>query len=133
MPLSLPITFLTTLPLAILYVGLVLNVVAYRMSNKISFGDGDDKELLRRMRAHGNLIESAPFGLILVALVELSGASCLFVAALAALLVIGRLSHAYSFVKKPMNFRARQAGTVCTLFLFLTASGYLAVIGIMAL
>lgn len=120
-------TSLTAALLACLYIYLSLRVVAYRKTERINFGDGQDKELLRRMRAHGNFAEYAPFGVILLALVELSGAPLIAVAALGALLVFGRLLHAYSFVHVPMNFVARTWGMLLTFIMYgLAALGLVA-------
>jgi len=45
---------------AILHVTFSLRVGIYRGMNKISMGDCGDKELLNRVRGHGNFVENAP-------------------------------------------------------------------------
>ena len=66
-----------------------------RHQYKVSVGDGGHDLLLRRMRAQANFIEHAPFFLILLAGIELSGARQLPLAALAVIFIAARIAHAY--------------------------------------
>ena len=70
----LEITSLYTALLTFIFFWLSLRVIVYRRGNKVSMGHNGDNSLLKRMRAQGNFIEYVPFGLILLALVEFSGA-----------------------------------------------------------
>ena len=54
---------------------------------------GDDDELLRRMRAHGNFVEYVPLALLALAGAEVSGAPSWLVMACGAALIVGRLIH----------------------------------------
>ena len=56
---------LTAAVFAVLHVIFTLRVGGYRFSNNISLGDGGDKELLNRIRGHGNFIEQVPIALVL--------------------------------------------------------------------
>lgn len=89
-----PITAITAAVLALFQVGLMLRVSARRAATQTGVGDGGDVELTRRMRAHGNLVENGPLFLILLFLTELSGRGRAFVAVIAVLFVIARVSHA---------------------------------------
>lgn len=60
----------------------------------VSFGDGGDLSLRRRIRAHGNFIEYAPLALICVGLLEAMGAWSLLVIGVAASFALTRLLHA---------------------------------------
>lgn len=60
----------------------------------VSFGDGDDVTLRRRVRAHGNFVEYAPLALICLGLLEVSGMSLPAVAGIAASFALTRLLHA---------------------------------------
>jgi uncharacterized membrane protein YecN with MAPEG domain len=61
--------------------------------------------LLRAVRRHGNLAENVGIFLIGVALFEMMGAPRLWVEALCALFVLGRLSHAIGLsMKQTVNF-----------------------------
>ena len=62
----------------------------------------DPLELERAIRGHGNLIEYAPLFLILMLLLELTGASETFLYICGTVFTVGRFMHgiAFSFVKK---------------------------------
>lgn len=77
--------------LAVLFLVLSGRVILYRRSKQISLGDWGDPEMVKRARVHGNFAEYAPFGLVLVVLVELMGGAGLLVHGLAAALLAGRV------------------------------------------
>ena len=60
----------------------------------VVFGDGGDEKLRRRIRALGNFIEYVPMCLIMLALMESSGASRNLLWSVGGLLVFGRFLHA---------------------------------------
>ena len=60
-------------------------------------GDGGQRLLQRYIRAHGNFAEYAPFGLLLLLLVELGGWPGWLVHCSGSALVGGRAAHAWSF------------------------------------
>ncbi len=76
---------------------LSIRVVRVRHGDKISMGDGDNKTLQRRIRAHGNFAEFVPLTLLLIYFVELSWKTPWLTHALALCLLLGRASHAYAF------------------------------------
>lgn len=100
--------------IALIYFALCWRVIAYRRANRLSLGDEGDRSLLRRMRAQANCAEYAPFGLLLLLMLELQGGFGLFVHAMGLCLLFGRAAHAYGFASKPMNFKMRQLGMVLT-------------------
>ena len=79
--------------LGFILLALSARVIVYRRSHKISLGDTGDKALLKRMRAQSNFVEYAPMGLILLVLVELTGAPAIAVHVLGLMLVAGRAMH----------------------------------------
>ena len=79
---------------AILNIWLMVRIGAVRSAEKISVGDEDNENLIRRMRAQANFVENAPFVLILLAAIELSGRGEPWLAWVAALFIIGRVAHA---------------------------------------
>lgn len=79
---------------AILMVLLSVQTSLRRATLRVAKGDGDDEVLRRRIRAHGNFSEYAALALIVLALVELSGAARINVCALAAAFLLARLLHA---------------------------------------
>ena len=67
----------------------------FRQSENIWVGDGGHPALTARMRAQLNFAEYAPVVLILVALVECAKGTHGWLAAVAALFILGRICHAF--------------------------------------
>lgn len=111
----LPLTLTTAALCAGLQVALTALVIARRAQSGISFLDGGDTELTRRMRAHGNFTETVPLALLLMALLELAGASRGLLLGLASLLIAGRLLHAVGVITQGDSW-ARRLGMVATLW-----------------
>ena len=78
---------------AVLHVVFTLRVGGYRFTNNISLGDGGDKELLNRIRGHGNFIEQVPIALILLLLNDLNGLSDTAMYSLGGVLLVSRILH----------------------------------------
>lgn len=89
------VTPMYALPLAVIFLILWFRVSAVRGGSKISFGDGGNVELLRRVRQHGNFVEWTTFVLILMILAEGMGAPALYLHISGALLLIGRIAHPF--------------------------------------
>lgn len=100
-----------------LYVVLALRVIRYRRQTKSALGDGGDKQLQKRIRAHGNLSEYAPILLILLVVVELQGPPAFVVHILGALIVASRASHAYFLSQTPENINMRVVNMATTFVL----------------
>ena len=79
--------------LGMLFVPFTLRVGLYRVKNTILIGDGQDPELVRRIRGQGNFIETVPLAILLLIVMETLGASATWLHALGSLLVAGRLLH----------------------------------------
>ncbi|MEJ6398405.1 MAPEG family protein [Yoonia sp. 208BN28-4] len=108
------ITSLYAAPLAVIFLALSFRVIAFRRGNRVSLGDADNPDLRQRVRGQANFVEYAPFGLILLALVELQGAPALALHALGLMLLVGRLLHAICFWQHPMPFKLRTWGMLLT-------------------
>ncbi len=124
---SLPITSTIAALLAILMFPLTLQVSILRKSlGNVTFGDADDPVLRRRIRAFGNFAEYTPLCLVLLALVELQGASAGFAWSVGALLLAGRLIHALGmlYVNSPAP---RGVGMFMTYAAFLLPAGWMLV------
>lgn len=91
----------------ILHVFFTLRVGGYRFRSKISLGDGGDKELRNRIRAHGNFIENVPIALLLLLLNDLNGLSENVLMILGSVLLVSRILHYVMIVSRslPMVFR----------------------------
>lgn len=79
---------------ALLMLLLAVRVVGHRRSAKIGLGDGGDKLLAKKVRAHANFVEYVPTALILLALLELSGLAALWLWICGGTLLLGRVLHA---------------------------------------
>ncbi|MCB1520289.1 MAG: MAPEG family protein [Hyphomicrobiaceae bacterium] len=109
-----PITALFALPLALLYFALSFRVIGRRRAERVEIGDGNDRELLRRVRVHANAAEYIPLGLITMGLAEGLAAPPWLLVAAGTVLLAGRLSHAYGLSQSPHNMRLRVAGMAMT-------------------
>ena len=89
------VTALYAAILGLVLIGLAARIARLRNQTKIGIGYEGSDVLSRAVRAHGNFIEYAPIGLILMALIELNGAPAGLLHGLGAALVIGRLLHAW--------------------------------------
>ena len=88
-----PVTLVTAAAVVFVNMWLSRRVSALRRQFKVSVGDGGHEPLLRRMRAQANFIENAPFFLILLGGLELSGANRPALATIAALFMVARIAH----------------------------------------
>lgn len=93
-----------------------------RKRSRVSLGHGDDPELERTMRAQGNFVEYVPLGLLLLLLMELMGAPSLVLHLFGAMLLAGRLLHAYGMIRPRGPIAGRYWGTALTWLMILAAS-----------
>ena len=78
---------------AVALVAMSISVSLRRMKVGVGIGFGEDKLLLRRIRAQGNFTEYVPLALIILALAEYRQAPAGVLWTIAALLVAGRCLH----------------------------------------
>jgi len=122
---------MTTFQIVALYVALnlilasalMLRVGGQRMAKKINLGDGGD--LLARIRAHGNFIESAPLALIGLFALAMMGAHPIALHVFGAGFFIGRILHAQGMAAKDAAGKGRGLGAMLTLPTFLGQALYL--------
>lgn len=100
--------------LALLIVYLSLNVIKLRRANKVILGDGGVAQLQNAIRAQGNATEYIPITLILLILLEFSGANVWFVHIGGIAIIVGRLAHAKGLLSE--NLRYRVLGMQVTFF-----------------
>ena len=118
----LPITAIYAAFLGLLVIALGSRIVWLRYTHRIGLGDGGNKQLARAIRAHGNLVEYAPMALILMAACELNGAPAVFLHAIGATLVVGRLLHAQGLSSSEGVSFGRACGTTVTWIVLLAGS-----------
>ncbi len=90
----LPISLTIAAGAALLNLWLSIRVGQVRTKEKVSVGDGGNELVTRRMRAHSNFVENTAFVLILLALVELGIGSSMWLWAVGAVYLFGRILHA---------------------------------------
>ncbi len=119
-----PISVLNVTPIYIAILGLLflpitVRIALYRIKSRISLGTGDDPEMLRRMRGQANFVETVPMALFLLIIMEVLGASNVWLHALGLMLVLGRIVHYFGLIKMlPLAFRIIGIGaTLLTIFL----------------
>ena len=108
------ITSIIASALTIILIKLSFAVIGLRRKNKVGLGSGGHAELERAIRAQGNFAEYVPFGIILIACLELNAAPGWLVAIPGITLIIGRLIHAVGINEPPPNFSKRVLGMKLT-------------------
>jgi uncharacterized membrane protein YecN with MAPEG domain len=108
------ITSIIASALTIILIKLSFAVIGLRRKNKVGLGSGGHEELERAIRAQGNFAEYVPFGIILIACLELNAAPGWLVAIPGITLIIGRLIHAVGINEPPPNFSKRVLGMKLT-------------------
>ena len=88
-----PVTLATAAAAVFVNIWLGWRIAQLRKQYKVSVGDGGHEPLLRRMRAQANFVENAPFFLILLGGLELSGANRLALLSIAAVFTFARVAH----------------------------------------
>jgi uncharacterized membrane protein YecN with MAPEG domain len=109
----------------LLLLALAARVVARRRGARIGIGTGDDRELERRVRAHGNAVEYLPLGLVLLLVAELAGLGAAWLHAAGVALVASRVAHAYGLSRSAGTSPGRFVGTLGTWLVILALSLWL--------
>ena len=109
------VVFLYAALLALLFVALSIRTLLMRRRLQIAIGDAGNQSMLRAMRVHSNFAEYVPLSLLLIFFVEASGANPLFVHALGASVVAGRISHAFGVSQLKEQYAFRVLGMALTL------------------
>lgn len=82
--------------LVLLQAGLMLSVGSHRLKGQF-VGNGDDPDLERKVRRHGNLAENAGLFLAALAVLELMEGQSTIVLALCTVFAVARIAHAVGF------------------------------------
>ena len=114
------ITSIIAAVLTIIFIKLSFAVIGLRRKNKVGLGNGGNEDLERAIRAQGNFAEYVPFGIILVACLELNGAPWWLVVIPGITLIIGRLIHAKGINTPPPDFSKRVLGMKFTFYTLIT-------------
>jgi uncharacterized membrane protein YecN with MAPEG domain len=130
---SLPITSTIAAPLAILMFVLTVLVSLRRIQlgkeagniAKFVFGHGSDETLRHRIRAFGNFIEYVPMALLMLAFIEIQGASAILVWWLGGFFAAGRILHAIGMLYTPRFPLPRAIGMLPSYAVLLVSAGWL--------
>ncbi|GGE61884.1 hypothetical protein GCM10011533_12930 [Streptosporangium jomthongense] len=118
-----PVTGVFAAVLGILLLVLSVQVVRFRLKYKKALGTTDDRDFEAAVRAHGNLIEYAPLGLIMLGIAELNGVASGLVYWTGMALVVGRILHAWGMISgHGGEHKARALGIVLTWLAILAAA-----------
>jgi uncharacterized membrane protein YecN with MAPEG domain len=100
--------------LMFIQMALMIGVVLARRRNRQALSDGGHPDLLQAIRRHGNFAENAAIFIAGFALLELMGGDRLGIEIMAAIFVLGRLSHAVGLTLQPPVNVFRMAGIAST-------------------
>ena len=110
------ITSIIAAVLTSIFIRLSFAVIGLRRKNKVGLGTGGHENLERAIRAQGNFAEYVPFGILLIACLELNKAPWWLVTILGITLIIGRVIHAVGINTPPPDFSKRVLGMKFTFF-----------------
>ena len=120
---TLEITPIYAIPLALLLFLLWLNVVKRRGATAVSIGYGDDVVLHENIRKHGNFIEFVPMVLVIMALAELRGANGTALHVAGIVLVLSRALHPFGLHHERAMHVLRIVGNTGSLIALFVAAG----------
>ena len=109
-----PITGLYAALLTAVGLTLMVRVARMRVRTGVSILHGDDMDLVRATRQHGNFIETVPLALILMGLVEANGANSIMLHASGILLLLARIAHPFGLSLDRVDHPLRAVGAVGT-------------------
>jgi uncharacterized membrane protein YecN with MAPEG domain len=111
---SVQITAIYASVLAIVFIVLSYRVAQRRMRLQVGLGTGDNRELERAVRIHGNFAEYVPLAILLLALYEIGGAPGWAVHAAGVALLIARTLHAIGLTQSSGRSPGRFTGIIAT-------------------
>jgi uncharacterized protein len=118
-----PITTLTIIPLAIIFLALWMNVTKTRSKLSQSIGDGGNVDLHERIRKHGNFVEWVPMVLLLLMLAEARGTAPVWLYTAGGLLTVGRILHPFGLKAEqplhPLRIAGNSTAILATLILLI--------------
>lgn len=126
---TLPVTLASAAALGAINLWLALRIVGMRVRDEVLIGDGGDDLLAGRMRAHANLVEYAPFVLVLLALIELARGSGMALGLTALIFVIARIAHPMGMDLRRSNL-PRAGGAILTWLVLAFLVGWAALIAV---
>jgi uncharacterized protein len=99
---------------ALLVVILAARISLRRRALGVGIGDGGDKVLARRIRAHANAVEYVPLALLLLLILELDQTEPVLLHVFGCVLIAARLMHAFGLSRSAGVSTGRFGGIVLT-------------------
>lgn len=121
MDIILPVTLSSAAAAAIINLWLAIRCGQARNATKTLHGDDGGGPLTRRMRAQLNFVENTPFVLFLIAGIELAGRGEPWLAYVAGIYMLGRISHGFGMDSAEVS-KLRMAGVMVTMLTLLGLS-----------
>ena len=118
----LPATLTVASGAALITLWHMIRIGKLRASERVLHGDGGNDLLQRRMRAQLNFVESAPFVLALLAVLELAGRGGLWLLIVGVIYLMGRVAHAIG-MDSDTPHKGRMIGTLITMLTLLVLAG----------
>lgn len=110
-----PVTAVFAAVTGLLLLVLSFQVVRFRLKYRKGMGITDDRDFEAAVRAHANLVEYAPLGLIMLGLAELNGVAGGLIYWVGMTLVVGRVLHAWGMINgRGGPHKARMLGIIMT-------------------
>ncbi|MBB5319613.1 MAPEG family protein [Marinobacter oulmenensis] len=118
-----PVTAVFAAVTGLLLLVLSAQVVKYRFRYRMGLGVNDDPAFEAAVRAHANLVEYAPLGLLMLGIAEINGVSSTFIYWTGMALVVGRILHAWGMINGQGGpHRGRMIGILLTWLAILVAA-----------
>ncbi len=111
---SIQITAIYAALLGLIFIAFSFYVSSVRAKTGINTRNGGNVAMVVAMRRHGNMAESTPFALLLMALAEANGLGAMWVHIAGLVLIAGRLIHPLGIAEDGGNFPARIIGQSAT-------------------
>ena len=108
--------------LTAMLVFLIVDVVRLRNRFKVSLGESEHPELQRAVRIHGNFVETVPWAILLMFLIEYQDGNVFLLHAMGIAIVVGRILHRMAL--KSGTLKCRVAGMALTMTVFIIGAAY---------
>lgn len=91
--------------LGLMMIALAFGAIRLRTKHRVSLGHGNQPDLEKAIRAHGNFVEVVPFALIIMFILETNQVNPWVLYAYGTALIIARVIHAYSIYHSVLKLR----------------------------
>ncbi|MRJ42341.1 glutathione S-transferase [Idiomarina sp. FenBw--71] len=125
MDMNLSVSLLYAGLLTLLYIVLAIDIIRLRWRHRVGIGTGNAQDLEVAVRIHGNFSEYVPLSLLLLVLMDLTGASASLLHGLGALLFVARIGHALGLKLSIGTSWARTVGVLGTFITLMLQAGYM--------